>query len=97
MRQLLGDDSVTGLSLWLLCDFKVDDESCGQCVYENTFGGNLTVPWDCAYINVECGGGASCLTRPCGRPGGLNHKGAVDAWRRKKLSYDAVGALYGAV
>jgi len=97
VRQLLGDDSVTGLSLWLLCDFKVDDESCGQCVYENTFGGNLTVPWDCAYINVECGGGASCLTRPCGRPGGLNHKGAVDAWRRKKLSYDAVGALYGAV
>ncbi len=94
VNQLLGDDRVTGLSLWLLMDFKVDDESCGQCQYAPH--GNLSQPWDCLYVNVECGGGASCLNKPCGRPGGLNHKGAVDLWRRKKLSYDAVGALYGA-
>ena len=72
-----------------------DDESCGQCVYAPN-NGDLSVPWDCLYINVECGGGADCLNKPCGRPGGENHKGAVDFWRRKKQSYSAVASLYGA-
>jgi hypothetical protein len=95
VQQLLGDARVSGLSLWLLMDFMVDDQSCGQCQYA-PHSDNRTTPWDCLYINVECGGGAECLNKPCGRPGGINHKGAVDMWRRKKLSYDAVGALYRA-
>ena len=73
--------------------WQVDDESCGQCVYAPN-DGNLTKPWDCLFVNVLCGGGASCLNKPCGRPAGLNHKGAVDFWRREKLSYATVGALY---
>jgi hypothetical protein len=94
---LVGNANVSGVALWLLHDFKVDDESCGQCQYIQTpavVAGNLTVPWDCAYVNVECGGGASCLSKPCGRPAGLNHKGAVDWWRREKESYPLLAAIY---
>lgn len=69
---------------------------CGQCQYA-PHPNNLTVPWDCLFINVECGGGASCLNKPCGRPGGINHKGALDMWRRKKLSYTSLSNLYGGV
>ncbi len=94
---LVGNANVSGVALWLLHDFKVDDESCGQCVYVQSaavIAGNLTVPWDCAYVNVECGGGKDCLNKPCGRPAGLNHKGAVDFWRRKKESYAQIAAIY---
>jgi hypothetical protein len=41
------------------------------------------VPWDCAYISTSCG-----------RPGGENHKGSVDFWRRKKPVFDEVKKLY---
>jgi hypothetical protein len=58
--------------------------------------GNLSVPWDCAFIDVLCGGAASCATKPCGRPNGENHKGALDWWRREKLEYGVIGAIYGA-
>ena len=93
----MNNNNVSAFSLWLLHDFKVDDESCGQCVYVQTpavVAGNLTVPWDCAFVNVECGGGADCLHKPCGRPAGMNHKGAVDFWRRKKESFDLLAAVY---
>lgn len=94
---LVGDERVSGLSLWLLMDFKVDDESCGQCTYVQTpavVAGNLSVPWDCAFVNVLCGGGNACYSKPCGRPGGSNHKGAVDWWRREKLTLSAVADIY---
>ena len=51
---LLGDNRVAGLSLWLLVDFKVDDESCGQCDYL-PHPANLSVPWTCGYIRTDCG------------------------------------------
>ena len=63
-------------------DFKVDDESCGQCDYL-PHPNNLTVPWDCGYINVKCG-----------RPNGINHKGVLDWWRRPKESMASMAALY---
>jgi hypothetical protein len=90
---LVGNSNVSGVSLWLLHDFKVDDESCGQCDYL-PHPDNLTVPWNCGFVNVECGGGASCLNKPCGRPAGLNHKGAVDFWRRKKESFPLIAQIY---
>ena len=37
----------------------------------------------CGYINVSCH-----------RPGGENHKGSVDFWRRTKSAFDAVKDLY---
>ena len=79
---LLGDARVTGLSIWLLTDFKVGDISCGQCDYL-PHPNNLTVPWDCGYIDVSCG-----------RPNGMNHKGVVDWWRRPKESNASMAALY---
>ena len=42
----------------------------------------------CAYYNVtKCGGF---------RPGGINHKGVVDFWRREKEAYGVVAAKYKA-
>ena len=79
---LLGDDRVSGLSLWLLMDFKVDDESCGQCQYL-PHPPSLSVPWTCGFIRTDCG-----------RPNGCNHKGVVDWWRRPKESFATVQALY---
>ena len=93
---LAGNNNVSGVTLWLLHDFKVDDESCGQCHYL-PHPNNLTTPWDCGFIDVMCGGGASCANKPCGRPGGMNHKGTVDFWRREKESFPLLSAIYGAV
>lgn len=36
---LVGDARLSAVSLWLLTDFKVDDESCGQCVCACVGGG----------------------------------------------------------
>ena len=58
------------------------DCSCGQCDYL-PHPNNLSVPWDCGYINVNCG-----------RPNGYNHKGTVDAWRRKKESFPVIAGIY---
>jgi ABC-type Fe3+/spermidine/putrescine transport system ATPase subunit len=52
------------------------------------------VPALLSRLHVECGGGASCLSKPCGRPAGLNHKGTVDWWRREKESYPLLAAIY---
>jgi len=76
-----------------MADFKVDDETCGICEYL-PHPDDLSVPWDCAYINVLCGGGADCAHKPCGRPNGVNHKGTVDAWRRPKESYPLLAAIF---
>ena len=46
---------------------------------------NLTVPWDCAFVDVSCG-----------RPKGENNKGSMDLWRREKLVFGAVAAIYKA-
>ena len=81
---LLGDDRVSGVSLWVLTDFKVDEGVCGQCDYA-PHPDSLTFPWDCAFINTSCY-----------RPNGMNHKGAVDWWRRPKSEFAVVQALYGA-
>lgn len=83
---IVNDNRFSALSIWLLVDFKVDDESCGQCDYIQTpavKAGNLSVPWDCAFIRTDCG-----------RPNGENHKGAVDWWRRKKVEYDVIAKIY---
>jgi hypothetical protein len=70
-----------------MTDTKGNDEStkqCGSCVYE-PHPPSLSVPWNCSFIDVTCG-----------RPGGVNHKGAVDLWRRTKEEFAAVAAIYGA-
>jgi len=78
-------EQISGLTVWQFADIKADDGSttgCGQCVYK-PHPPSLSVPWDCAYISVKCG-----------RPGGENHKGQVDFWRRKKLTFSSLAAIY---
>jgi len=80
----LGNENVSGLTLWHFFDFKGNDgaQACGPCHYKPD-----TQPPLCAWYN---------MTGSCGRrPGGLNHKGVVDAYRRKKPSFESVKAKYG--
>eukprot|EP00411_Alexandrium_monilatum_P092372 CAMPEP_0175749798 /NCGR_PEP_ID=MMETSP0097-20121207/60342_1 /TAXON_ID=311494 /ORGANISM="Alexandrium monilatum, Strain CCMP3105" /LENGTH=212 /DNA_ID=CAMNT_0017058377 /DNA_START=15 /DNA_END=650 /DNA_ORIENTATION=+ len=79
----LKNERISGISLWHFFDFKgndVDTAACGPCEYLK----NVTPP-TCAYVNASCH-----------RPGGINHKGVVDLWRRKKEAYDVVAAKYNA-
>ncbi|CAK9100905.1 unnamed protein product [Durusdinium trenchii] len=80
----LENANVSGLTLWHFFDFKGNDEAqaCGPCHYEAQ-----SLPPTCAWYN---------LTGDCAhRSGGLNHKGVVDAYRRKKPAFDSVKAKYG--
>ena len=58
-------------------------KACGSCKYTAPY--NASVPNDCAYITARCW-----------RPGGENHKGLVDFWRRPKLAFETVRGLYTA-
>jgi len=79
-RFFVSDDGVSGLTTWQFADIKVDS-SCAQCVYK-PHPPSLSVPWDCSYIDVNCG-----------RPGGENHKGLVDFWRREKMSFAVLAEM----
>mmetsp|Transcript_3081 Transcript_3081/g.5710 ORF Transcript_3081/g.5710 Transcript_3081/m.5710 type:complete len:626 (-) Transcript_3081:166-2043(-) len=77
----LKDSNISGFTLWHLYDFKGNDgatASCGHCDYVPN-----VYPPICGYINVSCS-----------RPGGLNHKGSVDFWRRIKPAYKAVSVMF---
>lgn len=79
---VIGNSSrVSGLTLWQLTDIRV--AQCAECDYL-PHPPSLESPWDCAFVNVTA----------CGRPKGENNKGAVDWWRREKLSFAAISALY---
>lgn len=79
----LGSASISGLTLWHFFDFKGDDaaqKQCGPCDYLEGVS-----PPTCGHISSSCW-----------RPGGENHKGVVDFWRREKEGYALVGAKYNA-
>jgi len=79
-------DLVSGITVWQFNDIKGNDDAttqCGQCKYK-PHPPSLSVPWDCAYISTSCG-----------RPGGENHKGAVDFWRREKVAFKTLQGIYG--
>ena len=83
---LVGSPSVSGLSLWQLTDIKANDNDsrkCGSCIYA-PHPPSLTQPWNCTFVDVNCG-----------RPGGENNKGTVDAWRRPKEVASQIAALFG--
>ncbi|KAL1520238.1 hypothetical protein AB1Y20_023708 [Prymnesium parvum] len=75
---------VAGISIWQFSDIKADDgatAACGSCVYSTPY--DAATPMNCSYISASCW-----------RPGGENHKGLLDFWRRKKLAFHAVKALF---
>ena len=77
----LENSKISALTLWHYFDFKINDHDiaiCGPCEYVEHES-----PPICSFINVSCA-----------RPGGENHKGVVDFWRRKKSTWDIVKSKY---
>lgn len=76
----LSNPNISGIALWHFFDFKVNDifENNTHCQYLHS-----AYPPECSYINVTST-----------RPGGKNHKGVVDFWRRKKAGYDEVAKRF---
>jgi beta-glucuronidase len=97
----LSNKNISGITLWHFYDFKVDncgarwpcDKRPGQennthCEYDHppptTFEELASEgPPNCNYIKID------------GRPGGENHKGSVDFWRREKPAFIETAAKYG--
>jgi beta-glucuronidase len=80
----LANPLISGIALWHFFDFKVNDgyEHNTHCDYLP----NVDPP-TCGYINVN-------TSTPFGRPGGMNHKGSVDFYRRPKPIFPIVAAKY---
>lgn len=97
----LANPNISGITLWHFYDFKVDncgnrwpcpEKSGGQennthCVYDHppptTFAQLASEgPPNCTYIEIN------------GRPGGENHKGSVDFWRRPKPAFYQTAEKY---
>eukprot|EP00040_Diaphanoeca_grandis_P027128 m.153731 g.153731 ORF g.153731 m.153731 type:complete len:657 (-) comp30845_c0_seq1:445-2415(-) len=92
--------NISGITLWHFYDFKVDNcgnewpchgkpgqENNTHCEYDHppptTFAELEAVgPPNCTYIEIN------------GRPGGENHKGSLDFWRREKPAFGMVAAKY---
>lgn len=81
----LANSNISGIALWHFFDFKVNDqwENNTHCDYLP----NVEPP-TCGYIAVN-------TSSPMGRPGGANHKGVLDFFRRPKPAYAVVAAKYG--
>ncbi len=77
----LFNTNVSGTALWHLFDFKAGDQNHTACEYIPD-----VYPPICSYINMS----------QSNRPGGLNHKGSLDFWRRKKPIFDIVASQYKA-
>merc|ERR1712232_650896 len=88
----INNANISGITLWHFYDFKVDDgeEHNTHCQYDHppptTFEELARVgPPNCTFIDVNK------------RPGGENHKGSLDFWRREKPAFQIVAAKYKAV
>jgi len=84
--------NVSGIAIWQLFDVKADPSDfhpgpgpehqvCQACNYTTPY--NASTPMNCSSISTKCF-----------RPGGENHKGALDFWRREKAAFAAAKALY---
>lgn len=92
--EALGNDQISGISLWHFYDFKADErngqENNTHCTYDH--------PPPETFAELEAKGPPNCTwiaTFRVGRPGGANHKGAVDFWRREKPIFGIVAGKYG--
>ena len=76
--------NVSALTVWQFNDIKanVGAQSAGSCDYSPPCT-DLSKPCNCAYISTKSG-----------RPGGENHKGVVDFWRRPKEEFGPVATIY---
>lgn len=77
----LANGNISGITLWHFFDFKVNDANENNTHCEYI---DHLYPPVCAYIKID------------GRPGGINHKGVIDFWRRPKPAYKIVATKYNA-
>eukprot|EP01012_Entosiphon_sulcatum_P058680 TRINITY_DN8281_c0_g1_i1.p1 TRINITY_DN8281_c0_g1~~TRINITY_DN8281_c0_g1_i1.p1 ORF type:complete len:602 (+),score=62.71 TRINITY_DN8281_c0_g1_i1:40-1845(+) len=80
VKVALNNSHVSGITLWQFADIKANDGDTATCGQCQYAPGTH----DCTYIDVSCH-----------RPGGENHKGSVDFWRRKKAAFTTVCKLFG--
>jgi beta-glucuronidase len=79
----IANPNISGIALWHFFDFKTDDPTQNNTHCEYLPG---IYPPICGYINVS--------TTSFSRPGGENHKGSIDFWRREKPAYRVVAAKF---
>jgi beta-glucuronidase len=82
----IANPNVSGICLWHFFDFKVNDQFENNTYCDYIPG---VYPPTCGFIHVD-------TSSPNGRPGGENHKGVLDFWRRKKPSFDRIATKYNA-
>lgn len=76
--------NISALTIWQFNDIKASmgSQAAGSCDYSPPCV-DLSKPCNCAYISTSSG-----------RPGGENHKGVVDFWRRTKEEFGPIAAIY---
>ncbi|EOD03702.1 hypothetical protein EMIHUDRAFT_466342 [Emiliania huxleyi CCMP1516] len=78
----LANDRISGISLWHFYDFK---ENGTHCTYDH--------PPPTTFEELRRLGPPNCTAiAPTFRPGGTNHKGVLDFWRRPKPAFAMVAA-----
>ena len=97
----IANPNISGITLWHFYDFKVDN--CGAtwpCKHGPGQENDTHCPYDHAppetFAALKSEGPPNCTTIVVnGRPGGENHKGSVDFWRRPKPAFTQTAAKYG--
>ena len=91
----LQNDHLSGVTLFQFFDIKVGDEKTRRCPPCDYLPG--VEPPTCGCIHAGPYDDYPFPPFPpankCGRPGGLNHKGVLDPWRRKKEAFYVVSYL----
>ena len=98
----LANDNISGIALWHFYDFKVDN--CGAtwpCKHGAGQENGTHCPYDHAppetLAALASEGAPNCSAYVVnGRPGGENHKGSLDFWRRPKPAFYETAAKYKA-
>jgi hypothetical protein len=90
----LASEHLSGVSLFQFFDIKVGDDKtrrCPPCDYVPA-----VEPPTCGYIHAGPDDDYPWEQKlgKCGRPGGLNHKGVLDPWRRKKEAFSVVAVRF---
>jgi len=85
------NDKISGITLWHFYDFKVDNggqqEMNTHCVYDH--------PPPETFDDLKKYGPPNCTSIVVNhRPGGENHKGSLDFWRREKPAFRIVAEMY---
>jgi len=96
----IANDNISGLTLWHFYDFKVDN--CGAtwpCKHSPGQENNTHCPYDHpppeTFAQLSALGPPNCTSIVInGRPGGENHKGSLDFWRREKPAFVQTAAKY---